>query len=83
MTKRERVEGIKNGKRMVERMTIENKLDDLRDTTARLAGAEVKVDMLRDRKWILVEELKALGHDFTATCEGMDVVLSAPPSMRF
>ena len=83
MTKRERVEGIKNGKRMVERMTIENKLDDLRDATARLAGVEVKVDMLRDRKWILVEELKALGHDFTATCEGMDVVLSAPPSMRF
>ena len=73
MTERERVEAIR----------IENKLDDLRDTTARLAGAEVKVDMLRDRKWILVEELKALGHDFTATCEGMDVVLSAPPSMRF
>jgi len=67
----------------VEAIRIENKLDDLRDTTARLAGAEVKVDMLRDRKWILVEELKALGHDFTATCEGMDVVLSAPPSMRF
>jgi len=67
----------------VEVIRIENKLDDLRDTTARLAGAEVKVDMLRDRKWILVEELKALGHDFTATCEGMDVVLSAPPSMRF
>ena len=73
MTERERVEAIR----------IENKLDDLRDTTARLAGAEVKVDMLRDRKWILVEELKALGHDFTATCEGMDVVLSAPPSMKF
>jgi len=67
----------------VEAIRIENKLDDLRDTTARLAGAEIKVDMLRDRKWILVEELKALGHDFTATCEGMDVVLSAPPSMRF
>ena len=67
----------------VEAIRTENKLDDLRDTTARLAGAEVKVDMLRDRKWILVEELKALGHDFTATCEGMDVVLSAPPSMRF
>jgi|TARA_B100000959_G_scaffold131512_1_gene137867 hypothetical protein len=83
MTKRERVEGIENGKRMVERMTIENKLDDLRDNTARLASAEVRVDMLRDRKWILVEELKALGHDFTTTCEGMDVVLSAPPSMRF
>ena len=66
-----------------ERITIENKLDDLRDNTARLASAEVRVDMLRDRKWILVEELKELGHDFTATCEGMDVVLSAPPAMRF
>ena len=73
MTEIERVEAIR----------IENKLDDLRDTPARLAGAEVKVDMLRDRKWILVEELKELGHDFTATCEGMDVVLSAPPSMSF
>ena len=73
MTEIERVEAIR----------IENKLDDLRDTTARLAGAEIKVDMLRDRKWILVEELKALGHDFTTTCEGVDVILSAPPSMRF
>ena len=73
MTEIERVEAIR----------IENKLDDLRDTTARLAGAEIKVDMLRDSKWILVEELKALGHDFTATCEGVDVILSAPPSMRF
>ena len=66
-----------------ERITIENKLDDLRDNTARLASAEVRVDMLRDRKWILVEELKELGHNFKTTCEGMDIILSAPPSMRF
>ncbi len=66
-----------------ERITIENKLDDLRDNTARLASAEVRVDMLRDRKWILVEELKALGHDFTTTCEGMDIVLSSSPSFNW
>ena len=38
---------------------------------------------LRDRKWEIVRTLKGAGHDFTATSEGMDVVLSAPPSMRF
>ena len=61
----------------------EFKLAELRGVSENLAEAEEKVSILRDRKWILVEELKALGHDFTATCEGMDVVLSAPPSMRF
>jgi hypothetical protein len=48
-----------------------------------LTAAEETVDTLRDRKWILVEELKELGHNFKTTCEGMDIVLSAPPSMRF
>jgi hypothetical protein len=61
----------------------EFKLAELRGISENLAEAEEKVSILRDRKWILVEELKELGHDFTATCEGMDVVLSAPPSMRF
>jgi len=42
-----------------------------------------EVDTLRDRKWECVSVLKKLGHDFTATTEGMDVVLSAPPSMSF
>ena len=73
MTERERVEG----------MLIENRLSDLKGTMKTLEGAETAVGHLRDRKWELVEELKELGHDFTATTEGMDVVLSASPSMRF
>ena len=73
MTERERVEG----------MLIENRLSDLKSLMSTLTAAEETVDTLRDRKWILVEELKELGHDFTASTEGMDVVLSAPPSMRF
>ena len=48
-----------------------------------LEAAERKVDELRGVKWGLVTDLKNLGHDFTATTEGMNVVLSAPPSMRF
>ena len=58
-------------------------LNDLELTGRVLKEAETTVGHLRDRKWELVEELKAMGHDFTATTEGMDVVLSAPPSMRF
>ena len=73
MTERERVEG----------MLIENRLSDLNGTMKSLEAAETAVGHLRDRKWELVEELKELGHDFTATTEGMNVVLSAPPSMRF
>ena len=73
MTERERVEG----------MLIENRLSDLRSVQRTLEAAETAVGHMRDRKWILVEELKELGHDFTTTTEGMDVVLSAPPSMRF
>ena len=62
---------------------IEIKLEELRENNSRLAGAEFRVEILRERKWKLVEEMMELGHDFTATSEGMDVVLSAPPSMRF
>ena len=62
---------------------IESRLSDLRSTVRTLEAAETAVGHLRDRKWELVEELKDMGHDFTATTEGMDVVLSAPPSMRF
>ena len=62
---------------------IENKLEELRENNSRLAGAEFRVEILRERKWKLVEEMKNLGHDFTATTEGMDVVLSAPPSMKW
>ena len=62
---------------------IESRLDELKTTMSLLRVAEADVDNLRDAKWELVKELKELGHDFTATSEGMDVVLSAPPSMRF
>ena len=56
-------------------------MEELSENGAKLAAAEVVVEMLRERKWKLVEEMKVLGHDFTATTEGMDVVLSASPSM--
>ena len=62
---------------------IESRLDELKTTMSLLRVAEWDVDNLRDAKWELVKELKELGHDFKATAEGMDVVLSAPPSMRF
>ena len=55
---------------------LSNISDELRE-------AEMTVGDLRDRKWELVRMLKDMGHDFTATSEGMDVVLSAPPSMSF
>ena len=58
-------------------------LEILRNISEELREAESTVDDLRDRKWDCVKLLKDLGHDFTASSEGMDVVLSAPPSMRF
>ena len=58
-------------------------LDVLRGISEELREAEGTVDDLRERKWECVRLLKDMGHDFTATTEGMDVVLSAPPSMRF
>ena len=58
-------------------------LDELKRISENLAEVEEKVNILRDRKWDLVKLLKDMGHDFTATTEGMNVVLSAPPSMRF
>ena len=61
----------------------EFKLEELRIIQERLEEAERVVNDFRSRKGDLVTELKNLGHDFTATTEGMDVVLSAPPSMRF
>ena len=62
---------------------IESRLDELKTTMSLLRVAEADVDNLRDAKWELVKELKELGHDFRATAEGMDIVLSASPSMRF
>ena len=58
-------------------------LEILRNISEELREAEKVVDETRDRKWELVRLLKDMGHDFTASTEGMDVVLSAPPSMRF
>ena len=58
-------------------------LEELRCVSEALAEAERVVHDLRERKWDLVEDLKNMGHDFTATTEGMDVVLSAPPSMKW
>ena len=59
------------------------KLTKLRNISEDLRVAEKRVDELRGTKWGLVHDLKELGPDFTASTEGMDVVLSAPPSMRF
>ena len=73
MTEKERVEG----------MLIENSLSDLKTTVSRLRVAEADVDNLRDAKWELVKELRELGHDFKATAEGMDIVLSSSPSMNW
>ncbi len=73
MTERERVEG----------MLIESRLNELRDTVRTLETVETTLESLRETKWTLVNELKELGHNFKTTSEGMDIVLSAPPSMRF
>ena len=58
-------------------------LDELKRISENLAEAEEKVNILRDRKWDLVKLLKDMGHDFTATTEGMDVVLSSSPSFNW
>ena len=58
-------------------------LEILRGISEELRETEKSVDELRDRKWECVRLLKDMGHDFTASTEGMDEVLSAPPSMRF
>ena len=58
-------------------------LNELRRISENLAEAEEKVSILRDRKWDLVKLLKDMGHDFTATAEGMDVVLSSSPSFNW
>ena len=64
-------------------MTIESKLNILGAVQSEIAELETLLESARDIKWGLVEDLKEMGHDFTASREGMDVVLSAPPSMRF
>ena len=62
---------------------IESRLNELRDTVKTLETVETTLESLRETKWTLVKELRELGHDFKATAEGMDVVLSSPPSMNW
>ena len=62
---------------------IEERLETLREVSGEIREVESALEVLRATKWEIVEELKDAGHDFTASTEGMDVVLSAPPSMRF
>ena len=69
--------------KIVSGSTVDVYLTILRGLSEELREAEDTVDTIRERKWDLVKQLKDLGHDFTASTEGMDVVLSAPPSMRF
>ena len=59
------------------------KLRKLRDISEELREAESKVDFLRGTKWGLVTDLKNAGHDFRATAEGMDIVLSSSPSFNW
>ena len=64
-------------------MTIEKRLEDLGAVQSEIVELETLLESARDIKWGLVDDLKKMGHDFTSSREGMDVVLSAPPSMRF
>ena len=59
------------------------KLRKLKMVCNELEAAERKVVELRGVKWGLVTDLKNLGHDFTATTEGMDIVLSSSPSFNW
>ena len=62
---------------------VKELLEELRSTVKTLEAAETAVGHLRDSKWEIVRELKEAGHDFTATSEGMDVVLSSSPSFNW
>ena len=74
---------MRNEPRGIMKASEMRKLRKLRNISEDLRRAESRVDELRGVKWSLVHDLKELGHDFTATTEGMDVVLSAPPSMKW
>ena len=62
---------------------IESRLNELRDTVRTLETVETTLESLRETKWTLVKELRELGHDFRATTEGMDIVLSSSPSFNW
>ena len=55
----------------------------LKVTSEKIVALETALNHLRDTKWDLVDTLIELGHDFKSTPEGMDVILSAPPNMKF
>ena len=58
-------------------------LSHLKTTSEKIVALETALNHLRDTKWDLVDTLVEMGHDFTATPEGVDVILSAPPNMKF
>ena len=62
---------------------VKELLETLREVSEELREAESTVDELRDRKWEIVRTLKESGHDFRATSEGMDVILSSSPSFNW
>ena len=62
---------------------IESRLNELKDTVRTLETVETTLESLRETKWALVKELRELGHDFRATPEDMDIVLSSPPNMNW
>jgi len=62
---------------------VKELLETLREVSEELREAESTVDELRDRKWEIVRTLKGAGHDFTATTEGMNIVLSSSPSFNW
>ena len=69
--------------KVVSGTTVDVYLEILRNISEELREAERRVDELIGVNWSLLHDRKELGHDFTATTEGMDVVLSAPPSMKW
>ena len=71
------------GMKKIREEFVRERLDTLREVCEEIKEVENGLNVLRDNKWEIVKELKEAKHDFTATSEGMDVVLSAPPSMRF
>ena len=69
--------------KVTDRFIEGNVLGELRVVQRTLEAAEKTVEALRETKWALVKELKEAGHDFTATTEGMDIVLSSSPSFNW
>ena len=62
---------------------VRERLETLREVSEEIREVENGLDVLRATKWEIVEELKGAGHDFTATSEGMDIVLSSSPSFNW